>query len=278
MTDGKANPYAVVFSLFGGYIVPRGPDIWIGSLIQALATLGFGERNVRTIISRMKQTGYLESRQVGRRSFYRLTDRGQREVHGGSELAFGSPDARWDGQWTVVAYSIPEEQRDLRDALRDSLKAIGFGALVPGVWISPHPLPAEKEKKWQKIGVWRYLEIFRAEHVGPSEINDLVAHAWPQLPTLADRYRAYTTKYARVLDQFEKEIFDDAACFALQMQSLFEFMTIVIEDPALPAAILPGDWPRPTAQSLYLELRRMLTEPAERFFDAIYETSEVLDE
>ena len=275
--DVKVNPYAVVFSLFGGYVLPRGADIWTGSLIRALAPLGSGDRMVRTTISRMKRKGYLESRRVGRRSFYRLTDAGLKEVHGARELAFGSFGAEWDGRWTLVIYSVPEEHRELRDALRDSLKTIGFGSPVPGAWISPHPLHADMEDEWQKIGAWPYLEIFRAEHLGPSQTSDFVSRAWPQLPALADRYRAYRSRYEQVLDQFEQEALNNEDCFALQMQSLFEFMSIIIEDPALPPVLLPEDWPRPAAQSLYLKLRQNLLEPAEDFFDEIYETSEAPD-
>jgi phenylacetic acid degradation operon negative regulatory protein len=272
--DVKVNPYALVFSLFGGYVLQRGVDIWTGSLIQALASLGFSDRMVRTTISRMKRMGYLEGRRVGRHSFYRLTDTGLREVHGARELAFGTLGTQWDGRWTVVTYSVPEEHRELRDALRDSLKTFGFGCLVPGAWVSPHPLPVKMEKEWQNIGTWPYLEIFKAEHVGPSEPGDFVSHAWPHLPALADRYRAYRDKYGQVPDRFEREALDNEDCFVLHMQSLFEFMSIIIEDPALPPVLLPEDWPRPDAQSLYLRLRQLLAEPAGHFFDEIYETSE----
>lgn len=270
----KVNPYALVFSLFGGYVLPRGVDIWTGSLIQALAPLGFSDRMVRTTISRMKRMGYLEGRRVGRYSFYRLTDSGLKKIHGARQLAFSSLGAQWDGRWTVVAYSIPEEYRELRDTLRDSLKTFGFGYLVPGAWVSPHSLPPEMEEEWQKAGAWPYLEIFRAEHVGPSRAGDFVSHAWPKLPALADHYRAYTEKYGQVPDRFEQKALDNKDCFVFHMQSLFEFMSIIIEDPALPPVLLPEDWPCPAAQSLYLTLRQLLAEPAGHFFDEIYETSE----
>lgn len=270
----KVNPYALVFSLFGGYVLSRGVDIWTGSLIQALTPLGFSDRMVRTTISRMKHMGYLKGQRVGRHSFYRLTDSGLREVHGVRDLAFGALGAQWDGRWTVVAYSIPEEHRELRDALRDSLKMLGFGCLVPGAWVSPHPLPAKMEKEWQKTGVWPYLEIFEARHLGPSEPGDLVSHAWPQLPALADRYRAFEKNYGQIPDRFQQEALDNEDCFVLHLQSLFEFMSIIIEDPALPSALLPEDWPRPAAQSLYVRLRQLLAEPAGRFFDEIYEATE----
>ena len=47
----------------------------------------------------------------------------------------------WDGTWTIVVYSIPEEQRCLRDALRNSLIpvitliGVEMGYLLGGAFI-----------------------------------------------------------------------------------------------------------------------------------------------
>jgi len=272
--DTRVTSYAVVYSLFGGYILPRGGEIWTGSLIRALASLNFSEGLVRTTISRMKQADYLESRRVGRRSFYRLTDLGLDEVQRAGNQAFETSSPEWDGQWTVITYSIPEEHRELRDTLRTLLKMHGFGSLVPGAWISPYSLPVDMEKKFQKIGAWGYLEIFKVKHLGPSNLSDFVANAWPHLTMLADYYQAYKRKYERVLEQFEKETLTNEACFTLRLRSLFEFVAITLEDPGLPSTLLPVDWPHPEALTLYKESRDMLAEPAERFFDDIYETNE----
>jgi len=51
------SPYGIIYSLFGGYILPRGGEIWISSLIKALAPFNVSEKIVRTIVSRMKQAG-----------------------------------------------------------------------------------------------------------------------------------------------------------------------------------------------------------------------------
>ena len=272
MTGIQVHPYTFIFSLYGQYVLPRGGEIWIGSLIQALATLDFNEGAVRTLVSRMQRKGFLQSRRVGRCSFYRLADLGLKEVHWGGERTFASSDDEWDGRWTVVAYSVPEEHREQRDALRCLLQSWGFGALVPGIWISPHSLSPEAEKKWQELNVGEYLEVFRAEHLGPSDSRDLAAHAWPQLSVLEERYQAYLTEYEPVLCDFEGCALGDEDCFAAQLHSLIEFVAINIVDPALPPSLLSKDWPRHSAQSLFKELQHVLAKPAERFFDTIYET------
>jgi phenylacetic acid degradation operon negative regulatory protein len=268
------SPYMVVYSLFGSYVLPRGGEIWIGSLIQALAAIGFSEQMVRTTISRMKQAGFVESLRAGLRSFYRLTDLGVKEVQSTSERAFTFTDSKWEGSWTMITYSVPEEHRELRDSLRALLKTYGFGSLVPGAWISPRSLPTLLEQKCQKIGVWRYLEVFTAEHIGPSDLHHLVEHAWPHLSAIAGHYQSYQKKYDLVIEQVVKEAPSNRKCFALHMQSLFELIAIILEDPGLPTALLPEDWPSDMALSRYEELQNRLAEPAERFFDEIFKTNE----
>ena len=272
------HPHTIVFSLYAQHVLPRGGNIWIGSLIQALGALGYNPGAVRTLVSRMKKKGYLQSQRCGRCSFYRLTGRGQQEVCWGDDRAFASQGDEWDGRWTVVIYSVPEEHRERRDALRYWLTCWGFGALAPGTWICPRQLSPEAERKWQALDVETYLEVFRARHLGPSEPDNLVAQAWPQLPALGERYQAYIAECDTILGCLKAGTFKDGDCFAWQLRSLFEFVAITLEDPTLPPCLLPEDWPRAAAQRLFKELEQALAEPAERFFDAIYRTIEERDE
>jgi phenylacetic acid degradation operon negative regulatory protein len=274
----RINSHTIIFSLYGSHVLPRGGEIWIGSLIRAMAALDFSAGAVRALVSRMQRKGFLQSRRLGRRSFYRLTDLGLRNVSWGSERALVPPGDRWDGRWTVVAYSIPERRRKRRDALRSALNSWGFGALVPGTWISPHTLTSRVEKKWQELGVWQYLEIFRAEHLGPSDPSKLVAQVWPQLPAIRDRYSTYIARYEPVLRRFETGAICDEECFAVRLQCLFEFVAITLQDPALPPSLLPQGWPRSSAQQLFQALLEALARPANRFFDTIYKTGGEINE
>jgi phenylacetic acid degradation operon negative regulatory protein len=271
--DIQVHSDTVVFTLYGQYVLPRCGEIWIGSLIQAMGLLGINAGTVRTVVSRMKRKGYLESQQVGRRSFYRLTDMGLNDIRWGGARMRVVPDSQWDGQWTVVTYSIPEEHRDRRGALRWMLHVWGFGPLAPGVWVSPGPLPREAEKDCREIDVWKYLEVFRADHVGPSQPHDVVARAWPQLEALGDLYRTYIAKHEPVLRDFGAGKLDDEKCFAAHLRCACEFVAIILHDPALPSCLLPADCPRPAAQLLFEAITQALKKPAGRFFDSIYKTT-----
>lgn len=263
------NPSTYVFTLFAQHVVPCDQEVWVGSLIRALETVGFRSGTVRTLVSRMQRRGYLQSRRCGRHSFYHLTPAGHREVRWGRDRVLVPPDDEWDGRWTVVVYSVPERERQRRDALRCSLTRLGFGALAPGTWVSPRPLPPQASETWQKLEVQEYLEVFRAVHVGPSDARALIARAWPRLSTVAEQCQAYTALYQPELERCQTGRMDAEECFAIRLRAFCEFVPIAIDDPALPSALLPTDWPRPQAQTLLTQLETSMSSSSRRFFDAI---------
>jgi phenylacetic acid degradation operon negative regulatory protein len=246
--------------------------IWLGSLIQAMAVWGFSEAAARSAILRLKQRGTIEGQRVGRRTFYSLTDAGMHGLDiGGFRFSF-SPTRAWDGQWTVVIYSVPEEQRELRDALRDSLRWWGFGLLAPGTWVSARPLLPEMEQGWRQMGVWDYVDIFRSAYVGSGDLPAMVARVFPEMSMLAAGYREYIAQSELVLRRLEASRLEDRACFAIRLENLWGFYAIASEDPVLPPDLLPGDWPRLGAEELSVKIQHALAEPASRFFETIYET------
>jgi phenylacetic acid degradation operon negative regulatory protein len=270
----QINPNTVAFALFAQYVLPRGGEVWLGSLIQAMATLGISEAAARSTVLRLKKKGVLESQRLGRCAFYWLTDAGMRQLNvGGFRFSLPSEKA-WDGKWTIVVYSIPEDQRDLRDALRSSLKWWGFGSLAPGTWISTRILLPEIESDLRELGVWEYVSVFKSEYLGPKDPSAIVAKAFPEQDTLEAGYRDYIAEATAVLHGLEAGQLDDEACFATRMQNLWEIYAVARDDPILPPALLPEDWPRFEAVELSAQVRHVLSAPAERFFDTIYETSE----
>jgi len=101
-----------------------------------------------------------------------------------------------------------------------------------------------------------------------------VAHAWPQLSAIADRYRSYVITYEEIKHRFQEAELSVDQCFAAQLHSLIEFVAINLEDPRLPSVLLPDDWPRALAYQLFKTLQYALSAPAEEHFDTIYRSSE----
>jgi len=149
-----ARPRDLVFTLFGEYFLKRSDSVWVGSLIALLEPFGLTEGTVRTALSRMVKKGWLEARRDGRHAYYSLTPRGRRLLEEGTERIFHPTwPEEWDGYWFLLAYSIAQGNRSLRDRLRDRLAWLGFGSIGNGVWISPHDVGPQVEEVAGGLGL-----------------------------------------------------------------------------------------------------------------------------
>ncbi|PJE65650.1 hypothetical protein COU91_00510 [Candidatus Saccharibacteria bacterium CG10_big_fil_rev_8_21_14_0_10_47_8] len=68
------------------------------------------------------------------------------------ELKIKKPK-RWDKQWRLVTFDIPESRRKSRSLLSSKLKLLGFHQLQKSVWVHPYPCGLEIEliKQFFKI-------------------------------------------------------------------------------------------------------------------------------
>src|SRR6266567_1695311 len=129
-SGARIKARSMLFDLYGGFAVEdgRGGVMRLGALVRLATSLGVNEMAVRSAKARMVQEGWLRVERLGRESAYALTERGQQEVARGRQRLFSEPDAWWNGTWYVVALSVPEARRDVRDRLRKELLWLGFGS------------------------------------------------------------------------------------------------------------------------------------------------------
>lgn len=263
MTGGARD---LVFSLFGEYLLERREPIWVGSLIELLAPFGLSENAVRTALSRMSRRGWLTTERRGRRAYYDLSPRGRRLLEEGADRIYHPPrDEAWDGRWWLVVYSIPEDERDLRDRFRTRLTWLGLGSLGGGVWITPHGVAASVEAIADELGIREHVETFRAEHLGFSDADRLVSRAW-DLDEIEARYEAF-------LDRFD-DVRDDPPttperAYLRRLELIHAWREFPLVDPYLPRELLPGDWAGDRAARLFDEIHDVLTEPADRHLDEV---------
>lgn len=96
-------------------------------------------REMNRVYKRLVDNGFLSTTKKGTKSFYQITEKG-------SELArrfeYDSvhlkQEKRWDGQWRIVIFDIPEKLRTKRNILRGALKRIGFIKIQQSVWVYPY--------------------------------------------------------------------------------------------------------------------------------------------
>jgi phenylacetic acid degradation operon negative regulatory protein len=245
----------------------------VGSLIELLGALGLTAGATRTVLSRMTRKGWLRSRREGRRSFYRLSAKGRRLLEDGEKRIYQSRAAEpWSGTWCLIAYSIPEGRRSLRDRLRVRLSWLGFGSLGNGLWISPHPVRDDVRDVAEALGVLEHLEVFEARHVGLGDAGRLVRQCW-DLTRIDARYREFLATHAADFVASRKALaagaLDRRACFVRRFQLIHEYREFLFLDPFLPAALLPEDWEGERAARLFRDYHDLLVEPADRFVDGV---------
>jgi len=269
----RLRPQDLVFTLFGEYLLPRAEPVWVGDLIALLEPLGLSEGAVRTILSRMARKGWFSTVREGRRSFYELTPKGRKLLEEGRERVYHpSWDEPWNGQWTVVGYSVPEELRGLRDRLRDRLAWLGFGSVGSGLWISPHPVEAQVQDVATAMGLEDHLECFRGEGAGFSDPERLVARGW-DLAGINRDYEAFIARHVPSFKRLRGAVEDGAPdpreCYVSRFRLSHEFRQFPLVDPYLPRSLLPDGWAGECAAVLFQTYHDLLTEPADRYVDSV---------
>jgi phenylacetic acid degradation operon negative regulatory protein len=150
--------------------------------------------------------------------------------------------------WSLVAFSIPEDNRAARDALRKQLRWRGFAPLYDGLWVSPRDHAAEV------IGYLKDLDIttgtaFRAASV-PADC-DIPARAW-DLEGLRSRYEGFISFAGQLRDAAAAGRVPPTDALIARTRVMDEWRTFPGLDPDLPAELLPGGWPRSAARELFI--------------------------
>ncbi len=265
------RPRDLVFTLFGEYLLHRSEPVWVGSLIALLQPFELSEGAVRTTLSRMARRGWLHRERRGRNSFYELAPRGRRLLEEGAQRIFHPTwDEPWDGCWLLLAYSIPEDLRHLRDRLRNQLAWLGFGSLGNGLWLNPHDVEREVSELTDELDIGEHLEVFRARRLQGDTPAALVAKCW-DLETINASYTEFIERWTPKLHARpgSGSDVDGERSYALRFHLIHEFRAIPLEDPYLPRPLLPPGWMGDEAAGLFRALHDQMVGPADEYVDAI---------
>jgi phenylacetic acid degradation operon negative regulatory protein len=263
-----------ILTLYGDYLLKRGGEIGIGSLIKLLGNLGLSQQAVRSAVSRMCRAELLKVRRVGRKSYYSLTKDGHQLLTKGAQRIFERKNSHWDRSWNIVTYSIPEQKRQARDRLRLELSWMGYGALTEATWISPYDLTKEVEELGERLHIRDYIQIFQARNQGFTDPIKLVSLGW-DLSRIHQKYASFTQKYQPKLEDHLRrrragETIEPSECFVERFGLIHEYRKLPFFDPDLPTELLPEDWLRPRAAALFREYHDLLADKANKYFDSAF--------
>ena len=111
------RPPRLLLTLLGDYWWRRTEPLPSAALVALLAEFGVSDSAARAALSRLTRNELLVTSKSGRRTVVRLSERAARILDdGGSQIfSFGRASRPWDGLWSLVAFSIPEQNRAARD-------------------------------------------------------------------------------------------------------------------------------------------------------------------
>lgn len=269
------RPRAAMLTLYGDYVLNRGGEIGIGSLVTLLSNFGLSEQAIRSAVSRMCRSGLLKAKRTNRKSYYSLTSEGYSLLTEGAQRIFQRKKSQWDGNWNIVTYSIPERMRETRDRLRLELGWMGYGALGEATWISPYDLTREVKNLLKKLNIEEYVHIFNAQHQGSTDPKAIVSRCW-DLDNIHQKYADFLTEYRPKLEWHLKrlqngEAIEPSECFVARFNLIHEYRKLPFFDPDLPSELLPENWLRPQAAALFDEYHHLLNEKANEYFNSVCE-------
>jgi phenylacetic acid degradation operon negative regulatory protein len=252
---------SLLVTIFGDAIAPRGGAVTLESLIRLAAPFGLTERLVRTAVARLARAGWLTATRSGRRSEYRLSAQGAERFREATQRIYGSAAATWDGRWTLLV--LPAGRR--RPArLRDELRWLGFGQLAPTLFAHPGT-SVEETREWlgAASGTADAL-LLRSDALDVATARRLVALGW-DLAELERRYWRFTARFAPLERSLAAHTLNGDAAFMVRTLLIHEYRKIHLQDPLLPATLLPPQWVGTHAYELTRRIYAAVFSPAEAF-------------
>ncbi len=252
-----SGPQHLLITLLGDYWFARDELLPSAALVDLLAEFGANENAARQAMRRLNQRGLLAQGKQGRTTSYGIPAAivaGQR-VRLARALTFGADFEDWDRRWTMVSFSIPEAERDVRRLLRNGLRNMAFGDLQDGLWITPHDRREDAMLLLDELGV-RQGHVMRAEWELRAGDAASIAAAF-ELDDLGAAYTAFAAEYEPLLRWAAGEV-DPREALQVRTKLTNDWLAFRLIDPELPTPLLPDAWPRRKARESFRRLYDLL--------------------
>lgn len=259
----EAQPQELIVTIFAAYVGTDPRPAWSGGLVELLGAFGYSSGAARIALNRVVERQLLMRHREGRFISYSPTPRLLELIAVGEHrLGTLALDAPWDGTWTVVWYSIPEEQRRERHRLGRRLRFLGFGPLEDSIWVAPRDHADNVDPYLERLGVRHLTGMFVGHQTTPPEA--IIARAW-DVDELVKRYHLFIDEFSPYRD---RSLTDDEA-FVVRTRLANTYRRFPYLDPGLPGDVFPAAHERRQAATVYQAVLSALEPAAQRHFDDV---------
>jgi len=243
----------MVFFALGMAGVPPADALSGSVLIRLLGDLGVSESAARSTILRMRRVGLLSTVRTGRTAAYAPSP----AVIAGHERRrnqFVAEGPAWDGSFHALLVGVPEQHRSFRDELRRMAAMAGYRTLRAGLLIAPSDRSSEFAATLARRPSQASIVAARLQ-LGPDDTRRVASELWA-LDELAERYRALIVAARAASDAARHHPPSDADAVQALAAATLPIYVAILDDPGLPADLLPTGWPGPDLSSALGETLR----------------------
>ncbi len=213
------------------------------SVIQSFLPIGYGGPKFYGMLKRLEKEGLIKRQIAVHRSPF--TVHRIRLLPAGLELlerrlgprisVLAEQGQSLSDNWSLIILNFPTDQAYSRSRLSRRLLELGCGSLRDGVYVSPYPI-LDSVAEWAEENHCLTNVFLLTINNQQLAINNLLS-AW-DLPALSRRYLSFLDRLtiAKGISLPQKR---SRAATRIKL----DFLDLLIQDPLLPKAFLPADYP-----------------------------------
>lgn len=244
----------LIVTVFGDVISIHGNWIWLGSLIESLAPLGYSERLVRTSVFRLVEEEWLRVKKIGRKSYYSLTETAIKYNEKAAMRIYSPTGYSDNNQWLIVLPSFVSDEQF--PELKRQLKWLGFSTIASSVYAHPSFDSNSLEETIRDLDLLDSVIIITGKTIDSHStrvLKKLVFEKW-KLDQLQKEYACIISDYAPVYELAQSDAITSALSYLLRLLIIHEFRRVLLKDHELAKDMLPKDWSGSIARKLVKNL------------------------
>lgn len=231
--------------------------------VSILSGAGIKPATTRAKLDRLVVEGYLVRIRDGGGIRYELTPTGfetLRTVQ--NRMDHPDPFEPRGSGWTLVTFTVPEQQRGVRQRLRAALTWEGFVPVRDGLWVAPGEADLDE-----------VLDPMHAELVNANLVafhaHDLPKYSLTPIAPTAWNLDGALEAHLRFADLWgDAVVVGTAAPLPALMLLAADWYALLRADPRLPTELLDDEWPSANSTRIYRARRNQLVTAAHEAFHA----------